>query len=517
MRQAPAHKRRILQAALVAALLACTSAGRAQSAGNDHVEVLNADRWEYDKDKATGAQRLIGNVRLKQKDGLMSCDSAHLYTDDKVGAFGRVLLTQDTVRITGDRLEYDGRARTARMTGHVRLADPGMELTTEDLTYDLRSRRAEYRTGARIQGSRDGNTLTSMIGAYEVGTRTFSFTGQVRISHPERQITSDTLRYNNATGVAEFLGPTHILQEGTVMYGERGSYDTRKEEGRLTRAGRIKSGAQQITGDTLHYRKATGEGAAWGHVTLTDTAGNMLVRGNEGRHNERTGKAMVTGRAELVMAMAADSLFLHADTLFATQDSAGGRRVQARRQVRFFKSDLQGVCDTMDYVQADSLITLRGKPFLWAKEDQLSGDTVRIRLRHGKAETLYVDGTAFMASQADSTHYNQVAGLAMVGHFREDELYKLIVEGNSRTIYFARETKDSVEQVTGMNRADCSIITVGLHEGQVSSVSFLTQPSATLFPLDKVPQGERRLEGFEWNAEARPKDRYDIFREPGTR
>lgn len=498
---------------LVAAALSTTLCAQQGRDGKDRVEVLNADRWEYDKDLSSGAQRLIGNVRFRQEQAYMACDSAYLHDDDRVTAFGHVRLTQgDTLRITGDRLDYDGRQRTARMTGQVRLSDASMELTTEALLYDVGRNRAEYTSGARISDKRDGSVLTSVKGRYDAQGQVFNFMDSVRLVHPERTILADTLIYATGSGMAEFQGPTHILQEDVLMYAERGSYDTRKGSGRFTKAGRIDSEGQRLTGDSLHYDRETGLGEGWGHVTITDTVNRMVVRGQLGVHSRSTAHSMVTGDAELVMLMGGDSLFLHADTLFAWQDSLGGRNVTASRQVRFFKSDMQGVCDTMTYVQGDSLITLRGAPFLWSGEDQISGDTISIRLRDGKAETLHVDGAAFMISEVDSAHYNQVTGLTMTGHFRNDELFKLVAESNSRTLYFTREARDSVEVVTGMNRADCSIIVVGLDSGKVSTVSFITQPTATLTPVENVDGSAKRLEGFFWNSAVRPRDREDIFR-----
>ena len=507
----------MFKALIFLVLASCAFSAFAQpdaSKSRNRVEILNADSWEFNQNLIPGAQRLIGNVRFRQEDAFMQCDSAYLYEDERVIAFGRIQLTQgDTLRITGQRLDYSGTEHTARITGNVRLTDPGMELTTESLLYNVRAHRAEYNEGARIVSKRDENVLTSGKGAYYADGRKFIFSDSVRLTHPDRTIKSDTLHYTTSTGLAEFFGPTHITQGTTRMYCEQGSYNTRTGKGRFTKAARIFSEGQMLSGDTLHYDRNTGEGAGWGHVTITDTVNDLLVRGQLGTHNQTDGISMVTGRAEMVMIIGKDSLFLHADTLFANQDSLGQRRVDARRNVRFFKSDLQGVCDTLTYVGADSLITLRGQPFIWSNTNQISGDTVRIKLRDGHAETLLVEGAAFMASQVDTIHFDQVTGLTMIGKFHKDELTQLIVEGNSRTIYFARETKDSVEQVTGMNRADCSRITVGLDSGKVNTVSFITQPAATLYPLAQAPAEEMRLEGFRWNVAARPEDREDIFRE----
>ncbi|MBS1546709.1 MAG: hypothetical protein JST38_19610 [Bacteroidetes bacterium] len=492
----------------------CQLVAQATGAPGDRVEVLNADRWDFNKDVATGAQRLSGHVRFGQGGAVMACDSAWLFDDQRVNAFGHVNLRQgDTLQITGDKLQFSGKDHLARMEGNVVLSDPGMELTTEALTYDVRARRADYNSGAHITDRREGNTLSSMHGTYFAGNHAFVFSGNVRLEHPDRTILADTLQYSSSSGTAFFLGPTHILQGATTMYCEQGSYDTRTGFGRFTKAGRITSGAQELTGDSLHYNRSTGEGTGWGHVTVKDTVNRTVVHGNYGTHRQAQGNSMVTGRAELIMLAGADSLYLHGDTLFAQQDSSGHKHILARRNVRFFKPDLQGVCDTMTYNGRDSLITLRGQPFIWSKGNQLSGDTVFIRMHNGHAQKLTVDGAALMVEQADSSHFNQVAGTTLTGYFHGDQIRQIVAEGNSRTIYFAREKKDSTERITGVNRADCSRITVGLDSGKVSTVSFITQPDGTMYPLDKAPPEALLFENFLWNAAARPVDRGDIFRE----
>ncbi len=485
--------------------------GRAQ--GNDRVEILNADRWVFDKEVATGAQRLLGNVRFRQEDATMACDSAYLYEDNRVTAFSRVVLNQgDTLRIHGDRLEYAGSNRVARMSGRVRLSDPGMELTTDALTYDVRAHQATYTTFARIENRRDGSTLTSRNGVYDAGRHVFDFTDSVRILHTDYSIRSDTVRYATSSGQADFIGPTWILQDDVRMYCERGSYTTGSGMGMFTKQGRILHGAQELTGDSLVHDRAKGIGRGWGHVVIKDTVQRLVIRGGQGLHRQADDHSMVTGHAELAMLMGADSLHLHGDTLFADQDLAGRRAVTARENVRFFKQDMQGVCDTMRYAHGDSLITLRGAPFLWNLGNQLSGDSIRIQLRNGQADQLHVEGHAFLTAQADSLHFDQITGTTLTGYFRHNELHRLIADGNSRSVYFAREVRDSVEQVTGVNRVDCSTISIGLDSGQVQTVSFITQPAATLFPLDKAPVEELRLDGFRWNAAARPQDQADIFR-----
>ncbi|HMZ48745.1 MAG TPA: OstA-like protein, partial [Flavobacteriales bacterium] len=68
------------------------------------IEILSADNLVYDK-AFTKAQRLLGHVRLKHENALMRCDSAWLFEDQTMNAFGHVAIDHDTLHITGERLD----------------------------------------------------------------------------------------------------------------------------------------------------------------------------------------------------------------------------------------------------------------------------------------------------------------------------------------------------------------------------------------------------------------------------
>lgn len=505
--------------------LLLAGAVRSQSEGTaERIEILGGDEWKFDQKIAPGAQRLVGHARFKHEGAVMSCDSAYIYEDQTVTAFGHVVIIQgDTLRISGDRLDYIGRIRSATLTGAVKLNDADMELTTEHLVYDMRSRVATYADGGTIVSHKEHNTLTSRRGSYLAMGHKFIFSDEVLLQHPERTITSDTLHYTTTSGLAEFFGPTTIVAQGTRMWCTRGSYDTRNEFARFQHRARILNKDQELQGDSLHYDRRSGVGLAWGNVVVLDTTNGMKVIGERGRHDEAQERSWVTGRAELMMVMGGDTLHLHGDTLHAMPDSIG-RKIIARRGVRFFKSDLQGACDTMIYSDADSTIRLLSSPVLWSGDDQITGTRIRITLQNGKAHRLYVDDDAFLCSQVDSTRYDQVTGSKMTGYFKQSELDHLIAEGNCRTVYFPREEQKaeaSIDSMTvgapatirliGMNRVDCSRIDVRLNEGDVDGISFLARPDGTMYPLEKAPAEEMVLRGFHWRGAERPGSREELF------
>ncbi len=495
-------------------IISCASFLNAQA----KIEIVNADVWKFDEQHAPGAQRLQGNVRFRHEGAVMRCDSAYLYDDQTMKAFGNVAIDQgDSLFLNGDRLDYSGPERIARLEGNVRLRDKDMELTTPALTYDLRSKQAIYTQGGTLVSRIDNSTLTSEAGIYNSATQNFIFSRNVVLAHPERTITSDTMHYATNTGVARFFGPTTITQDSTIIRTTRGEFDTKTDRADLTERSSIFSKGRLLEGDSIHYEKATAIGKAWGNVMISDTASEMVAKGDHGLYNEITDRSMITGHAELVMMMEEDTLFLHADTLFTRPDSSGiTRTIQAHRGVRFFKSDMQGVCDTLIYSEADSVIRMIRRPALWSGSDQITGDRIDIQMRDQQPYRLYVQRNAFMLSQADSVHLDQVTGTTITGYFKEGELDRITAEGNSRTVYFAREEKDGKQEIIGVNRADCSRIDVSLKEGAIHTITFHERPDATLYPLEKVPPEELRLKGAVWRGGERPVDRGSIFDRTGN-
>ncbi len=158
----------------------------------------------------------------------------------------------------------------------------------------------------------------------------FIFSRNVRLDHPERTVTCDTMHYVTTTGITEFMGPTTITQGTTVINTTRGTYDTRNERTRFSRRSSITSNYRMLEGDSLRYDRRSGIGQAWGHVQLVDSGGDLRVLGDLAHYRSLEHKSYVTGHAELVMRMGTDTLHFHGDTLFTATDSTGTTHRTAR-------------------------------------------------------------------------------------------------------------------------------------------------------------------------------------------
>jgi lipopolysaccharide export system protein LptA len=500
--------------------LFCAVSSQAQK----RVEIVNANTLKSGEKIANGAKRLIGDVQFKQDDVLMFCDSAYFYKDNSLDAFGHVRIRQgDSLTLYGDLLKYNGNTRKAVLNKNVMVNKGDMQLSTDALNYDLANSVGYYLSPARIINK--DNVLTSDQGYYYSESNQLNFKNNVVLTNPQFVINSDTMKYNTASKVTYFLGPTTIKSKENLIYCEDGWYDTNSDLSRFSKNSYIITEQQKMYGDSLYYDRNKGIGKAVKNVQIIDTTQNLNIKGDLALHYEFLDLSVVTGHALLMQTYEKDTLFMHADTLKAQGDDIGlktkktapkkdsldkkeaDQRLYAYHHVKFFKSDLQGKCDSLTYIVSDSIMKLYGRPTLWNDENQLTADSIDVHTGEESLRSIELKGTGFIVSEEDSIHYNQIRGKYMHGFFRSNALYRVNVEGNGQTIYYAKEE----EKIKAVNRADCSDLFIYLKENKIDRITFVTKPEATLFPLDKISPKELKLKDFTWRKKERPRAMKDIF------
>ncbi len=448
----------------------------------------NSDNMEFDKNLANGAYRLLGNVVFKHEGAVMHCDSAYFYSDiNSLDAFDNVYINQgDTLHLYGDFLHYDGNSRMANVRRKVKLVSNETQLFTEALDFDLKSSIGYYISYADIINGE--NKLNSNEGYYYSSSKMYFFRDSVVIVNPSYTIYSDTLKYNTISNVAYFLGPTEIISDSNYIYCEDGWYNTETDVSLLKKNARLESTNQILKGDSLYYERTLGYGEAYNNVELFDIEQNIILKGNYATYNEVTEDALLTDQAMLIQITDPDSIYIHADTLLSEVDTNGYKLLKAYYKVKMFKSNLQGKCDSMSYSFADSVIRLFNEPVLWSEENQLTSEYMEIRTKKQRIDQLHLMRLALIISMEDSVKFNQIKGKTMVCYFKDNELYKVDVNGNGQTIYYAKDEN----QIIGVNKAESSDLVIHLDGKDVKEIMFYTKPDAILYPLETVPPNEHK-------------------------
>jgi lipopolysaccharide export system protein LptA len=471
-------------------------------AQGNKIEVINANTFEIEMRGKSKVKKLIGDVKLKQDETILSCDSAYLFDETNfVEAYQNVNINhKDSLNFYGDILKYDGRKKLARLEKNVRMIDANSVLTTQELEFDLSKNKASYFSGGVLVSGQ--NELTSRYGYYYTTTKELYFKKDVKLVSPDFVMTTDTLKYHANTKLATFYSNTKIVSKEDTIYCEAGTYHTEKQTGVLLKRAKIRSAENTLIADTIIYDRKSKYAKALGDVVIIDTVNKTIILGDVSEMFGKEGRSYITSSPLVISIVDKDSMMIWADTIFTYQKRAKQPKdmLKAYRNVKIYKTDMQVICDSLVYLKTDSLMTLYHNPVLWSDMNQVTGDTILFYLNNRKLDSMDIRNNGFVISKETSRHYNQVKGRNMTAYFKEGKISFIQVYGNGQSIYFAKEDSSYI----GVNVIDCSEMAFAFELGKIKTAKFITQPDANFYPLAELTPEELRLKGFVWRNKQKP-------------
>lgn len=472
------------------------------------ISIKNVESLSFDKEKGN-AKLLRGNVICEHDGALLYCDTAWVYDQtNQMKATGHVMIARSNgVRITGDKLFYDGKIKQAIITNNVKCVDKDMVLTTNLLTYDVGRSIADYFDGGQIVDKE--NTLLSKKGHYNSVSKEASFHTDVTLTNPKYKMKSDTLLYNTMNRTAYFLGPSIIISQDDYIYCENGWYDTGKEKAQFSKNAILVTKSQKMTGDSLIYDRIAKTGRAFKNVKVIDTTQKSIIYGDYLEYKEKNSEALVTKKAIYARIMDKDTLFLAADTLYHRSIDSVDNFLNAYHHVRLYKTDIQAICDSASLNTKDSLIQLFGTPMLWTHRSQSTSKIIKVEIGKNKIKGFKLDEKAFLINQVDSLNnerFHQLVGKTIAGWIEADTLKRVFVNGNAEIIYFPKNKKKTV----AMNKTNCSEIRMWFKHGDIDRVSFRPKTFGNIEPMKTLDLQNAKLKGFNWQYDKRPKSRLDL-------
>ena len=471
----------------------------------EHADVLVAD-----EKISTEYQILRGNVVFRKEGVFMYCDSAYFYdSSNSLDAFGNVKMNQgDTLFVYSDVMYYSGIDEIARLRYNVRLENKDMTLYTDSLDYDLVENLGYYFEGGRIVDTE--NELVSVYGQYDPDTKDAEFLFDVELINEKYVMHTDTLHYNTFTHVADIVGPTTIVSDSNIIYSQRGWYDTEADKATLyDRSLLVGSNGITLTGDTLYYVRVAGYGEAVSNMLLTDSVHNSILDGKYGFHNERENKSFATLRARAREINNGDTLYLHGDTIRTYMLEDSSRVMIAEPNVRFFRFNMQGLCDSMTYVQRDSMLYMDRHAILWSGDRQITGNSIDMHMNDSTIDYALLPDYGFMAEFIGEVYFNQLSGKEMKAYFKDQELRRLDVSGNVQLIMYPMEEDSTYNKLVD---AESSYMMILLKPKQeVDKITMWPEVTGNVTPLYLAKKSQYYLDGFAWYDVLRPKTPDDIF------
>lgn len=477
----------------------------------EKVHLLNADSLTFDAEKSADYRVLHGNVRFRKDSMYMYCDSAYFYEkNNSLDAFGNVRMEQgDTLFIYGDVLYYDGKEQLAELRHNVRLINRNVTLTTDSLNYDMSENIGYYFAGGSIVDEK--NELVSLYGEYSTATKDAVFNFDVELTNEDYVIYSDTLRYNTDAKISYLFGPSTIVSDSNTIHTTHGWYDTNTNHAMLLDRSRLEGDQKMLTGDTLYYDRNNGVGEAFGNMFLIDSVQSVIMEGHYGLYNEKTDYTFATDSARVLEFSRQDTLYLHADTLMSFVDADSTRILRAYHGVRFYRVNAQGVCDSLQYIERDTTLTMYTKPVLWSGEQQIFGDTIRMFFNDSTIDWAHVINNSFAAQGKGGNYYDQMEGNEIKAYFEGNEMRRIETLGNVLAIFYPQ---DSDSTLTGMLNTEASFLNIFLEDNEMKKMVMWPSVKGKMFPVEDLTPANMFLSRYIWYGDRRPKDKDDIFSRP---
>ncbi|SHH05194.1 OstA-like protein [Flavobacterium micromati] len=472
--------------------------------------VENSDFADVNQVEIPDALLLIGNVRVNHDGIVMTCNKAYYFQKENyIKAFGNVQMVQgDTLFLNSKYAEYNGNLKKAYASGDAVMSSPDATLETEIINFDRNAQEVFYDTPGTIVNK--DNILKSNAGRYYANEKKFKFLTAVTITNPTYVIKSNHLDYYSNSGHSYLFGPSTITSKTNYIYTEKGFYDTKKNLAHFLTKSFIKYDDRVIRGDSLYYDRNKEFASATRNVKITDSVNRGIIKGHYAELYKKLDSVFVTKRALAVNFVENDSVYIHGKKLMVT-GKEGERIIRAFNNVRFFKKDMSGKCDSIHSSSKISLTKMIGNPILWNGKSQITGDLMHLIGNNTtqKLDSLKVLNNTFIVSQDTiGTGYNQVKGQNLYGKFEDGKLRDVDIIKNAEVIYYMR---NDAQELIGINKNVSSKINLLLDKNEIETITFFQQVDGDIYPESELPENARKLRGLLWRGEEQIKSKDDIF------
>ena len=497
---------------------------KADRAQTDKVFLEHADRLHYDRAQAELEQLpeyqvLSGNVKFRKGGMFMFCDSAYFYdSTNSVDAFGNVRMEQgDTLFVYADELNYNGLTELAVLYADfgkkVKLQNRDVVLETDIFNYDMAQELGYYNIGGVLYDAQ--NRLTSVEGEYNPRTKYAYFNYDVHLTSLRNKdnplyINTDSLTYNTATHVAELVSPSEIINADGKIYSSNGVYNTSSGVADLYhRSLVVTNKGNTLTGDTLFYDRNRQYGEAFGNMVLTDSARQSSLQGDYGYYDEVRDSVFVTGRALAKEYSKGDTLYLHGDTINAYLDLVDSTHVtNVFHKVRFYRYDLQGLCDSLSMTERDSILYMYRSPIVWSGERQIYGNIINVHMNDSTVDWARLPQSGVMAEHIAEDCYNQLSGTDMTAWFNDSTVRRLYVEGNVQLIMFPMESDSTYNKFAYV---ESSYMDAYFLANSIEGIHFWPETTTKITPLYLAKRNSYFLPKFKWYETLRPVSPAAVF------
>lgn len=524
------------------------------------VKVLNGDATLYTYNlvfnTADNVGRYYGGATFTNGANTMESERGYFYADlDEVVGVERVEMKNETYEMKSDSVNYNTETEIARyFTRSTTWKTDGEILSSEDGEYHNKEQRYIFRQNAYIMSDQKEMWADTVDYRELVQFIELKHNAQIRDEEYKSIVFGNYGNYSHATGDTFLTDDPAYVSFGdgdgdgvndTVYMRSDSMYVylvdslgyctlTRPDSATLAaeQAAKVKAMRDKAVADSLAVVKAErdrfvadslAQVAQREREALLDSL--YTLRASYQAVEENDSIKMLAGRVDFVIdslqnplvdstaltdsliGVAADSLTMTTDSLAGdttTKKSSADRIMLGLHNVKLFRRDFQGICDSLLMFSADSTSQLHKKSVMWNEINQITSERADVYTRNQKPyRVFFSEGKPIMSAEIDAERYNQVAGKTIEAKFEDGVMYRTDIVGNAQTLYYMVDDADGA--LMGFLVAESADMTFFIENNTVDGIMYRGDPVYTIYPMDEIPADQpQRMPEFVWHAEERP-------------
>lgn len=318
--------------------------------------------------------------------------------------------------------------------------------------------------------------------------------------------------YYGDTKTAEGFERVMVEESTTTLKARYGKYYSEEKKAYFDTDVSVEDNSSIMTSNQLTYFREEQHSIATGNVKIKGYKNNLTIVGDHFENFKKDKFSKMTGHPRVMQIDTTgenkrDTLWVDCKIMEIYQDSA--EQLITRDSVIIRRGALAaeaGYC--IFFTERDSMV-LRKSPFVWFTEsssadNQLSGDSIFIKLVNRKLQTVYVRGSAFAISRADSLYparFNQMSGEEIVFHFDSSKIKQIDVDKTATSLYYLFEDGSG----NGMNKTTGDHVTLSFLGSKFEKLKASNGVEGEYFPEKMIrnKESDYNLTGFNWR-EKRP-------------
>ena len=483
---------------------------------------LKSDRLEYIAGENLAKFR--GNlVELYDKEGnTLNTNFLNYNTKDSIATFfnGAALRNNDGNLIESVQGMYFSKEKLFTFKDSVAMFTDSVLISTEQLDYHTDTDIAVFKTNTVAW--RDSSILFANSGNFVRPKNLFDFDKDGYILTKEQELWADRLMYYRNTGDADLFDNVQILDtvQKSICLAHKAIYRPSPRKIELTEKPAVgmysfEDGVADtlfLAADTILYRTtplkqidSSDVSFALGRLELM-AVDPIAIHDKERRESRKPKSALKAVSDSLNVAEAKQEEDAGSEVV-SRADTTQIDFLDAYHNVRFYRSDVQGMCDSLVYTGLDSIVRFYSRPVMWQEgQNQFTADSIQALLKNKALDKINLISNAFIAMQEDSIHFNQIKSTEMMAFFKDNDIYRFDALGGVSAIFFMEE--DST--ITLMDREECKMMTTRIKDRKIQRTRSIQDLKQNVFPVYNLPLDEQRLKGFEWRGDERPHSRFEV-------